>query len=249
MTPSERQVLVIEDDEAMAAALRHGFESEGFQVTLARDGQSGLARARGPQAAGVAPSTMSRGHHPDLVILDVMLPQMNGLDLCKRLRSEGNEVPIIMLTARGQEIDKVVGLKLGADDYVTKPFSFMELMARVEAVLRRTHPATPSPAEDRLDAYSFGDVELDFRRYQAHKGGRELTLSPREFHLLEYLCRHRNQVISREELLDAVWEYNTIPITRTVDTHVAKVRKKIEEEPANPRYLVTVHRVGYKFLG
>ena len=242
MQTAERQVLVIEDDDAMATALCHGFESEGFRVARARDGRDGLSRARASLAE------CREGDQPDLVILDVMLPRMNGLDLCRQLRREGNDVPIIMLSARGQEIDKVVGLKLGADDYLTKPFSFMELMARAEAVLRRTQASTPL-SDDRLDEVRFGEVTVDFRRYQAHKGGRELTLSPREFHLLEYLCRHRGEVVSREELLDAVWGYNAIPITRTVDTHVAKLRKKIEDEPSSPRYLVTVHRVGYKFLG
>ncbi len=226
----ERQVLLIEDDEAMSAALRHGFETEGFHVDVADDGVAGLQRAAG---------------QPDIIILDVMLPRMNGLDLCKKLRGDGNEVPIIMLTARGQEIDKVVGLKLGADDYMTKPFSFMELVARVEAVLRRTGRRGETNG-CRLASCEFADVQVDFKRYQAQKAGRELELSPREFRLLEYFYAHRGEVLSRGELLDAVWDYNVIPLTRTVDTHIAKLRKKIEDCPAEPKHIITVHRVGYK---
>ena len=223
-------VLIVEDDEAMSVALRDGFEYEGYSVTLAKDGEAGL------QLASAAT--------PDLVVLDVMLPRMTGLDVCKQLRAGGSGVPIIMLTARGQEIDKVIGLKLGADDYVTKPFGFMELMARAEAVLRRSagKPAAP-------DCYRFGEVALDFRRHEATKGGAQLELSPREFQLLAFFVQHRGEVVTRETLLDAVWDYNSIPFTRTVDMHIAKLRKKLEDEPGDPRWIVTVHRLGYKFTG
>ena len=223
-------VLIVEDDEAMSVALRDGFEYEGYSVTLAKDGEAGL------QLASAAT--------PDLVVLDVMLPRMTGLDVCKQLRAGGSGVPIIMLTARGQEIDKVIGLKLGADDYVTKPFGFMELMARAEAVLRRSagKPAAP-------DGYRFGEVALDFRRHEATKGGARLDLSPREFQLLAFFVQHRGEVVTRETLLDAVWDYNSIPFTRTVDMHIAKLRKKLEDEPGDPRWIVTVHRLGYKFTG
>ncbi len=151
-----------------------------------------------------------------------------------------------MLTARGQEVDEVLGLKLGADDYVTKPFSFVELAARVEALLRRSSGGFGS---DQPESYRFGEVEVDFRRHEAHRDGRELSLTPREFRLLEFFVRHRSEVVARNQLLDAVWGYNTIPFTRTVDTHVAKLRRKIEDSPSNPRYLVTVHRLAYKFTG
>ncbi len=154
-------------------------------------------------------------------------------------------LPIIMLTARGQEIDKVLGLKLGADDYVTKPFSFMELMARVEAVLRRSQPGGGAHSA----VYEFGDLTVDVDRHEATKGGNHLELTPREFRLLGYFLAHQGEVVSREELLDAVWGYDTIPFTRTVDTHIAKLRKKIEDDPADPEYLITVHRLGYKFVG
>jgi DNA-binding response OmpR family regulator len=224
------RVLVVEDDEAMAVALRDGFAYEGYEVTVARDGEEGLA--------------LAREQPPDLMILDVMLPRMNGLEVCKLLRSEGSELPVIMLTARGQEIDKVLGLKLGADDYVTKPFSFMELMARVEAVLRRVRPG----GRTQQAAQRFGDVTVDLARHEASKGGVPLELSPREFRLLGYLLERRGEVVSREELLDAVWGYDSIPFTRTVDTHVAKLRKKIEDDPADPRYIITVHRLGYKLV-
>ena len=225
-----RKVLIVEDDDSMAVALKDGFEYEGYAVTIARDGAEGLRLAR------EAP--------PDLMILDVMLPKMNGLDVCRDLRKEGSRLPIIMLTARGQEIDKVLGLKLGADDYVTKPFGFMELMARVEAVLRRS-------SEPRLSmgAYDFGDIHVDFERSEARKRGAPLDLSPREFRLLRYFVEHRGQVVNRDQLLDAVWDYDEAPLTRTVDMHVAKLRKKLEDDPADPQLIVTVHRVGYKFTG
>ena len=213
----------------MALALRDGLESEGYQVEIANDGQAGL------RAAG------ERGL--DLVILDVMLPRMCGIDVCKRLRSGGNNVPIIMLTARGQEVEKVYGLRAGADDYITKPFSLMEFLARIDALLRRTSRHTLE------DHYAFGDVVLDFKRYEATKGGAPLDLSPREFRLLKYLVEHRGEVVTRDQLLDSVWSNDLFPTTRTIDTHVAKVRQKIEETPGSPRYILTVHGVGYKFIG
>ena len=227
-----RKVLIVEDDDAMAVALSDGFNYEGYEVTMAHDGVNGLRSATDTT--------------PDLVILDVMLPRLSGLDVCERLRRDGNDVPIIMLTARGQEVDKVLGLKLGADDYVTKPFSFMELAARAEALLRRSSGAL---GEKAPETYRFGSVNVDFRRHEAQKQGRPLTLTPREFRLLEFFVRHRGEVIARDQLLDAVWGFDTIPFTRTVDTHVSKLRKKIEDVPADPRYIVTVHRLGYKFTG
>jgi two-component system, OmpR family, alkaline phosphatase synthesis response regulator PhoP len=225
-----KRVLIVEDDHAMSVALHDGFAYEGYEVFVAKDGKMALELISVQTA--------------DLIILDVMLPQMSGLDLCKHLRSAGNNIPIIMLTARGQEIDKVLGLKLGADDYVTKPFSFMELMARVEAVLRRT-----SRHRDSLTQAQFGDVTVNFRTCEATKGGVPLDLSPREFQMLHYLLAHRGEVVSREQLLDAVWGYDATPFTRTVDMHIAKLRKKIEDSPMDPSYIMTVHRVGYKFVG
>ena len=182
--------------------------------------------------------------HPDVILLDVMLPKMNGLDVCRTLRRRGVLTPIIMLTARGQEPDKVAGLELGADDYVTKPFGIRELMARVRAQLRRVSQLTPD-----LDRYGFGAIEIDFRRHVATHNGEPLTLSPREFEILKYLIKRRGQIVTREELLDNVWGVSRHLFTRTVDNHIAKLRQKIEPLPADPKYLVTLHRVGYKFLG
>jgi len=224
------KVLIVEDDDSMVAALRDGFEYEGYTVSLARDGAAGLRLAAEAK--------------PDVIILDVMLPKMSGLDVCREVRREGSTVPIIMLTARGQEIDKVLGLKLGADNYVTKPFGFLELMARVEAVIRRA-----SGRAARVDAFEFGAVRADFKRGEVRRDGRRLELSARELRLLQYFIERRGEVVSREQLLDAVWDYDSAPLTRTVDMHVAKLRKKIEERPAQPRFLVTVHGQGYKFNG
>jgi DNA-binding response OmpR family regulator len=225
-----RKVLIVEDDQAMAVALRDGFTYEGYSVQVARDGAAGLRLAT------------ERGL--DLVILDVMLPRLSGLDVCRQLRGAGNNTPIIMLTARGQEIDKVLGLKTGADDYVTKPFSFLELMARVEAVLRRAS----KPAE-QVESAEFGDVEVNFKTFEATKSGRPLELSPREFKMMKYFAEHRGEVVTRDQLLDSVWGYDGLPLTRTVDMHIAKLRQKIEDTPGDPRHIITVHRVGYKFTG
>jgi DNA-binding response OmpR family regulator len=233
VTRSGRTVLVIEDDEAMALALHDGFVSEGDHVLSARDGASGLQ--------------MAANHAADIVILDVMLPKLSGLDVCRRLRRDGSTVPIIMLTARGQEIDRVVGLRSGADDYVTKPFSFLELLARVETVLRRSSPGRGGGHE--LCEYALGGVRLDFRRLEARRDGQPLELTPREFALLRFFICHEGEVLSRDLLLDAVWGYQGSPLTRTVDTHIAKLRKKVEDNPADPRHIVTVHRVGYRFVG
>jgi DNA-binding response OmpR family regulator len=222
------RILIVEDDPAMQVALRDGFEFEKYAVEMAADGEEGLRLA-------------TRGDH-DLMILDVMLPRKSGLDVCQELRRNGSSTPIIMLTARGQEIDKIVGLKLGADDYVTKPFSFMELLARVEAVLRRVM------RNETGDEYAFGDITLDFRTYQATKAGFPLDLTPREFRILHYFIEHTGEVVSREALLNNVWGYDSSAFTRTVDTHMARLRQKIEDIAAEPKHLITVHRVGYKFI-
>ncbi|HEX8151777.1 MAG TPA: response regulator transcription factor [Thermoanaerobaculia bacterium] len=222
------RILVVEDDPAMSVALRDGFEFEKHVVDMAADGEEGLRLAM-------------RGDH-DLIVLDVMLPKKSGLDVCRELRKLEVRTPIIMLTARGQEIDKIVGLKLGADDYVTKPFSFMELVARVEAVLRRTSRVASG------DEVAFGDVKLDFRTYQASKSGSQIDLTPREFRILKYFIDHAGEVVSREALLNHVWGYDSSAFTRTVDTHMARLRQKIEGTPHDPRHLITVHRVGYKFV-
>jgi DNA-binding response OmpR family regulator len=229
MPPEGARLLVVEDDPAMAVALRDGFHFEGYAVQLAADGAGALR--------------MVAECRPDLVVLDVMLPRVSGFEVCREIRRSGSDVPILMLTARGQESDKVQGLKLGADDYVTKPFGFLELLARVEALLRRAQ--RPAPPE----RYAFGEIEVDLLRRTATRAGAPLELSSREFSLLEYLITRRGEAVTREQLLQAVWGYQSLPLTRTVDMHVAKLRRKLEVDPASPKWLLTIHRVGYKFVG
>ena len=223
------KILIVEDEPDMVLGLKDNFEFEGYEVITASDGAVGLERAR----------TMK----PDLVILDIMLPVLSGLEVCKTLRGEGFEAPIVMLTARGQESDKVVGLELGADDYVTKPFSIRELLARVRAILRRT-----DGAKKRLSRYRFSDIDLDFEIYRAKKGGEPLDLSPREFELLRYLIERKGETVSRDQLLEDVWGYESYPSTRTVDTHIAKLRAKIGDSGSEPRFIMTIHGTGYKFV-
>jgi two-component system alkaline phosphatase synthesis response regulator PhoP len=223
------KILIIEDEPDMVLGLKDNFEFEGYEVATAADGAAGLERARAQK--------------PDLVILDIMLPKLSGLEVCKTLRSEGFDAPIIMLTARGQEIDKVVGLELGADDYVTKPFSIRELLARVRAILRRT-----DGTKKRLSRYRFADLELDFETYRAKKAGEPLDMSPREFELLRYLIERKGETVSRDRLLEDVWGYESYPSTRTVDTHIAKLRAKIGDSGSEPRHILTIHGMGYKFV-
>ncbi len=223
------KILIVEDEPDMVLGLKDNFEFEGYEVLTASDGASGLERAR--------------AHKPDLVILDIMLPKLSGLEVCKTLRTEGFSMPILMLTARGQEIDKVVGLELGADDYVTKPFSIREVLARVRAILRRTEGA-----KKRLARYHFSDIDLDFETYVASKGGGPLELSPREFELLRYLIERKGETVTRDRLLEDVWGYESYPSTRTVDTHIAKLRAKIGDSGSEPRFILTIHGAGYKFV-
>jgi two-component system alkaline phosphatase synthesis response regulator PhoP len=214
----------------MVQGLRDNFEYEGYEVISAADGVDGLNRAMADQ--------------PDLVVLDVMMPKMSGLDVCKQLKARKPSMPIIMLTARGQEIDKVVGLELGADDYVTKPFSIRELMARVKAVLRRA-----SPQAANAEVYRFSDVEVNVRSNEVLRGGQPVELSSKEFALLAYFVAHPAETLSRDRLLDAVWGYENYPTTRTVDAHIVHLRQKLEPNPEEPRFILTVHGSGYKFVG
>ena len=223
------KVLIIEDEPNMVLGLKDSCEYEGYEVAVARDGKEGLEKA----------ST----EKPDIILLDVMLPLMSGIDVCRTLRARGIETPILMLTARNQEIDKVVGLEVGADDYVTKPFSIMELLARIRAHLRR---AAKQVIE--IESFTFGDVELNFKKYAARKGGQALDLSPREFEILRYLIRRRGEIVTRDQLLDEVWGYESSPVTRTVDNHIARLRQKIETQPSEPQHIITVHRLGYRFI-
>jgi two-component system alkaline phosphatase synthesis response regulator PhoP len=209
--------------------------SEGFAVETATDGETGLQRATDETF--------------DLIILDVGLPRKNGFDVCRDLRQRGSRVPVIMLTARGQVVDKVVGLKIGADDYVTKPFEMMELLARIEALLRRVPTAQVGGTEGAADVYQFGSIHADFRRAEVTRDGERIELSAREFKLLRYLIEHRGATISRDELLNEVWGYNAMPSTRTVDVHVAWLRQKLEPNPHYPQFILTIHGLGYKFVG
>jgi DNA-binding response OmpR family regulator len=224
------KILIVEDEPAMVAGLRDNFEFEGYEVISAFDGAEGLSRA-------ISDS-------PDLVVLDVMMPKMSGLEVCKQLKAKRPSMPIIMLTARGQEVDKVVGLELGADDYVTKPFSIRELMARVKAVLRRSHTV---PKEE--DRYSFGDAEVDLKRCRVTRGGKEIEFSATEFELLKYFVVHAGEILSRDRLLEDVWGYDRYPTTRTVDAHLVRLRQKLEPNPEQPRFFLTVHGTGYRFVG
>jgi len=224
------KILIVEDEPNMVAGLRDNFEYEGYDVITAPDGVAGLERAL--------------EESPDLVVLDVMMPRMSGLDVCKQLKARRPSMPIIMLTARGQEVDKVVGLELGADDYVTKPFSIRELLARVKAVLRRAHAA---PKDKEL--YKFGDVEVNLRSCQVSRKGKPVDVSSKEFELLKYFLCHSGEAISRDKLLEEVWGYDRFPTTRTVDAHIVRLRQKVEVKPEDPHFILTVHGVGYKFVG
>jgi len=224
------KILIVEDEPNMVAGLRDNFEFEGYSVITAPDGVAGLERAL--------------SESPDLVILDVMMPRMSGLDVCKQLKSKRPSTPIIMLTARGQEVDKVVGLELGADDYVTKPFSIRELLARVKAVLRRSGNA-PKQGEK----FAFGEVEVNLRSCQVSRKGKALDFSSKEFELLKYFLVHPGETLSRDRLLEEVWGYDHFPTTRTVDAHIVRLRQKVEPRPEEPRFILTVHGTGYKFVG
>lgn len=222
------KILIIEDEESILMALEDHLTLEGYEVETARDGISGFRIARESKL--------------DLVILDIMLPGMDGFEVCKGLRGEGVQTPILMLTAKGQEIDKVLGLELGADDYVTKPFSPRELGARIKAILRRGRSA-PATA----DTYSFGNVEVDFRKYEATRKGEPLEMTKLEFDLLKYLIEHRHEAVSRSDILDHLWDDPGSVFPRTVDTHIANLRRKLEDDPAAPRHLIQVRGVGYRF--
>jgi two-component system alkaline phosphatase synthesis response regulator PhoP len=226
-----RSILLIEDEPGLVLTLKDRLTREGYDVDAAQDGNVGLAAAMRGQA--------------DLIILDLMLPGRSGLDICRDLRQKGIETPILMLTARGQTVDKVLGLKLGADDYMTKPFEMPELLARVEVLMRRNRNAAGPGAA----FYNFGNIEVDLRRASATRGGDAVALSTREFELLRYFIEHRGAAISRDELLSNVWHYDAGTTTRTVDVHVAWLRQKLEEDPKRPQWIMTVHGLGYKFLG
>jgi DNA-binding response OmpR family regulator len=223
------KILIIEDDRSIHKALSRLFDSEGYAVEFATDGQAGLAAFRATP--------------PVLVILDLRLPKLPGKEVCREIKKENPAVPIVVLSAASDEIDKVLLLELGADDYVTKPFSPKELLARVRAVLRRARPGASI-----ADQYSFDDVAVDFSKMELTRAGRAVTLTPQEFKILKYFAQNPERVISRDELLNEVWGYNCYPSTRTVDNHILKLRQKLEREPMNPVHFRTVHGAGYKFV-
>lgn len=223
------RILIIEDDPTIRRGLNDSLVAESYEVLTAADGEVGLR--------------LSQEDNPDLIILDLMLPKRSGYEICRQLRDGGSDVPILMLTARGQEADRILGFDLGADDYVTKPFSVRELLGRVRAILRRSNPPTTLP-----DQLHLGDVLVDFRRYEARKGNEPLEMTRKEFGVLRYLAARPGDVVSRYELLDEVWGYKAHPTTRTVDNHIASLRAKLEENSSEPRHLLTVHGVGYRFV-
>ena len=225
------KILIIEDEEDLVKGLKINLADEGYEVDWASDGVAGLRKAL--------------EECPDLIILDIMLPKKNGLDICRELRQQKIGIPIIMLTAKGEEIDKVVGLEIGADDYMTKPFSIRELLARIKAHLRREKRERKTVVE----VYCFGDVEIDFNHFKVRRKGKELELTSLEMEILKYFIVHREEVITREALLDKIWGYEKYPTTRTIDNHILKLRKKIEEDPTHPKYILSVYGAGYRFLG
>ena len=228
--PSAR-LLLVEDEPGLQLALSDRLIAEGYRVETAGDGHIAIERATAEPF--------------DVIILDVMLPGRDGFDVAKTVRQQGVQTPILMLTARGQVVDRVVGLKLGADDYLTKPFETIELLARIEALLRRA----PTIGGSSVERYQFGAVLVDARKAEVSRDGVLVELSAKEFHLLRYFIEHRGATISREELLQEVWGYHATPSTRTVDVHVAWLRQKLEPTPKHPQYILTVHRLGYKFAG
>ncbi len=223
------RVLIIEDDPNILLGIEVALEEEGFEILTASDGMVGYALAKKKQ--------------PDLIILDIMLPNKNGLNICKDLREQNFNMPILMLTSKKEESDRIEGFVCGADDYVTKPFSIKELIMRVRALMRRA-----APAEEDNELYQFEDIVVEFKKLDAFRDGKSLGLTAREFQILKYFTEHEGEVISRNQLLDDIWGYDAYPTTRTVDNYILSLRKKLEISPAKPRHIITVPTVGYKFL-
>jgi len=226
-----KKILIIEDEQDLIKGLKLNLSDEGFEVDWAVNGTEGLRKAI--------------EEAPDLIILDIMLPEMDGLEVCRKLRQKNIDIPVIMLTAKGSEIDKVVGLEIGGDDYMTKPFSIRELLARIKARLRNSErEVKPIP-----ELYSFGDIEIDFARFKVRRKGKEQELTSLEADILRYFVIHRGEVVARNDLLDKIWGYEKYPTTRTIDNHILKLRKKIEDDPSHPRYILSVYGGGYRFIG
>jgi len=225
-----KKVLIVEDEPGILMSLQDEFASEGYAVQTAGRGDVALE--------------LARKHSPDLIILDIMLPVLDGYEVCKRLRAGGDSTPIIMLTVKDKELDKILGLELGADDYVTKPFSLRELTARAKAVLRRSEER-----EKDLNRYGFGEVRLDFKTYEATRKGRRIDLTPLEFHMLKLLIQKKGQALTRDDFLDRIWGEDNVSVSfRTVDSHIANIRRKIEDDPSRPKHILSIRSVGYKFV-
>jgi len=224
------KILIVEDQKDMVTGLVFNLEAQGHKVSAAYDGEAGLSSAEREK--------------PDLIVLDIMLPKKDGFEVCRELRRKGHDVPILMLTARREEADKVLGLEIGADDYLTKPFGLSEFLARVRALLRRG-----SGKDVQLENCRFGTVEVDFKNYQASKDGVPVNLTQREFEMMKLFVKNRDKVISRNRFLNEIWGYDRFPTTRTVDAHIASLRQKLETDPEHPRFIVTAHGLGYKFIG
>jgi DNA-binding response OmpR family regulator len=224
------RILIVEDEPAMQRGLRDNLEVEGYEVETAGDGETGLQQILSQQF--------------DLIILDVMLPKVSGFDVCRKAREKGVTTPIIMLTAKGEEIDKVVGLELGADDYITKPFGLREFLARIKAVLRRQG----GDRRSRGGPVRIADAEVDFATYTALRAGKEISMTPKEFEVLMFLWENRNATVSRDQLLTEVWKYDDSVSTRTIDNFILKLRQKIEPDPSRPRHIITIHGIGYKLI-
>jgi two-component system alkaline phosphatase synthesis response regulator PhoP len=224
-----RKILIVEDEQGLIMGLTDRLQSEGYTIETAAEGNKGFE--------------LARDNNYDLIILDVMLPHRNGYDVCRDLRQTGVQTPIIMLTAKDQTVDKVIGLKIGADDYVTKPFEIIELLARIEVLLRRV----PVVATLDSEVYHFGSVQVNFRSTEVYRDGRTVELSALEFKLLSYFIKNRRTTISRDKLLDEVWGYDAMPSTRTVDVHISALRQKLEDNPHHPQFFLTIHGLGYKF--
>jgi len=227
---NDKIILIIEDDPGIRLVLQDSLSSQGYRVITAADGLEGLEKALGSK--------------PDLIILDVMLPKLDGFEVCKRVRKEGLTSPIMMLTVRDEELDKVLGLEVGADDYVTKPFSLKEVSARIRALFRRVEDYLAEPG-----IYRFGSVELDFKKFESRKDGQDIGLTPLELKILKVMIARKGQVITRDEFLDLVWGVDNLNVShRTVDSHIAHIRKKVEDDPSGPKHIRSVHSIGYKFL-
>jgi DNA-binding response OmpR family regulator len=226
------RILIVEDERAVARGLEYGLTSEGYHAVIAESGQRALE--------------LARTGNPHLILLDIRLPDMSGFDVCRQLRTEGRRLPILMLTARDEEVDKVLGLELGADDYVVKPYSLRELISRIRALLRRAYGDLAAASTE--EPLRFGEIEVNLERLQVHRRGEQVHLTPTEFRLLRYLSGHPNRPFSRTHLIEAVWGYDSyVGDERTVDVHIRHLREKLEDDPSNPRWLVTVRGMGYKF--